>query len=807
MKILLVEDDVSLAEQIKSHLAAQNHVVDLAATAEIAWDLVESCVYNLIVLTGGPGKINGLQFCRQLRSHGYQTLTILLSNQNSTYDKVSGLDAGADEYLVKPIEFSELEARMRALLRRQAPLVSSVLEWGNLRLDPVRGTVSFGTQPVNLTAKEYGLLELLMRNNQRIYSHSAILDQLWSIDDDVPSESSVRSHMRRLRNKLNGVGADDLIETVYGLGYRLNQAFLKAPVESPPEAAAPPAQTVAPTVSPLPTEGVIAEFWRSHHPKLVEQMVRLEQQLLTLAHKPEPDPLKPQILQDCQKLVGSLEMLGFAADTELVKFLKTDLPNALQSTPVPWSQCQQRVALLRRQVEQAPLAKAATPPTMPSLPIDLEMTRLLVLANTAPWINALTAEITLQGWQLAIAPDLAAAQDALSRLRPDALLLDCTIADPSPPLLDWLAQQTPPIPTVGLVRDPQAVSAILALRQAGCQVLAQDAAPPQVLATLARQMHPPTTAAKLLIVDDDRLTLHLLQGLLTPWSLHVSTLNDPRQCLATLEADPPDLLILDIQMPHINGIELCQQLRQHPQWSWLPILVLTGQTDAATIQQVFTVGADDYLSKPIVAPELVTRIFNRLDRSRLVRQQADMDPLTQLPNRSRSQKLLQTWLSEAQLGCFGVLELEHFTRTNRQYGHLQGEKLLRAFAQRLRDGLLGEGVISRWTDAEFVVGLPGMTAPMGADWLVAMRQALANIPFSLPDGHSVSATFRAGVVSAHVAGIETAAEGALQWLYQRASAALDQSKLAGCDRGVQTFVESTPLSTRRAEATGEGYNV
>ncbi len=799
MKILLVEDDVPLAERIKSHLTAQNHVVDMAATAAIAWDLVESCAYNLIVLTGGPGKINGLQFCRQLRSHGYQTLTILLSNQNSTYDKVSGLDAGADEYLVKPIEFSELEARMRALLRRQAPLVPSVLEWGNLRLDPVRGTVSFGTQPVNLTAKEYGLLELFMRNNQRIYSHSAILDQLWSIDDDVPSESSVRSHMRRLRNKLNGVGADDLIETVYGLGYRLNQAFLKEPVKPSTGGAVPQAQagpqpvgTQPATVSPLPTDGVIAEFWRSHHPKLVERMVRLEQQLLALAHQPEPDSLKSQVLQECQKLVGSLELLGFSADTELVKFLKTELPTALQSTPVPWGQCQQRVAILRRQVEQAPLAKAATFSVMPSPPADLEMTRLLVLANAAPWVNALTAEITLQGWQLAIAPDLAAAQDAFSRLRSDALLLDCTTADPSPSLLDWLAQQAPPIPAVGLVRDSHDVGAILALRQAGCQVLTQDAAPPQVLATLARQMHPPTTEAKILIVDDDRLTLHLLRGLLTPWALQVNTLNDPRQCLATLEAEPPDLLILDIQMPHINGIELCQQLRQHPQWSWLPILVLTGQTDAATIQQVFTVGADDYLSKPLVAPELVTRIFNRLDRSRLLRQQADIDPLTQLPNRSQSQKLLQTLLSEAQLGCFAVLELEYFTHTNRQYGHSQGEKLLRVFAQKLRDGLLGEGVISRWTDAEFVVGLPGMTAAMGADWLAAMRQALTNIPCALPDGHSVSAMFHAGVVSVQADG-EAVSDSLLQCLYQRASTALDQAKdqakLAGCDRGVQVFAE------------------
>ena len=144
--------------------------------------------------------------------------------------------------------------------------------------------------------------------------------------------------------------------------------------------------------------------------------------------------------------------------------------------------------------------------------------------------------------------------------------------------------------------------------------------PAQVLENVMQVLHLSTQAeAKILAVDDDPKILEVLQSLLSPWGLRVKTLEDPRCFWETLEDVQPDLLILDVEMPKSNGIELCQIVRNDSRWSELPILFLTAHTDADIINQVFSVGADDFVSKPIIGPELVTRTINRLERIKLLK--------------------------------------------------------------------------------------------------------------------------------------------------------------------------------------------
>ena len=138
-----------------------------------------------------------------------------------------------------------------------------------------------------------------------------------------------------------------------------------------------------------------------------------------------------------------------------------------------------------------------------------------------------------------------------------------------------------------------------------------------------------------MVVDDDRMTLRLVRTLLEPWGIKVNILNDSLKFWDELQSVKPDLLILDVQMPNVDGIELCQLLRNDSRWAWLPIVFLTGQRDTQTIQQVFSAGADDFINKPVVAPELITRIFNRLERTRLLQEQAEINPphwFTQIVN-------------------------------------------------------------------------------------------------------------------------------------------------------------------------------
>lgn len=223
MKILLVEDDkrilVSLAEVLSHH----HYAVDTASNGQEGWDLITTFPYDLVILDVMLPNLNGIMLCQKLRQSGYAMPVLMLTAKDTSTDKVSALDVGADDYVVKPFDVKELLARIRALLRRGNSSLPPVLEWGDLRLNPATCEVTYGDRLLSLTPKEYGLLELFLRNSGRVLSQKDLLEHLWS-SEDPPGKETVKVHIRGLRQKLKIAGAvNDFIETVYGLGYRLNQ--------------------------------------------------------------------------------------------------------------------------------------------------------------------------------------------------------------------------------------------------------------------------------------------------------------------------------------------------------------------------------------------------------------------------------------------------------------------------------------------------------------------------------------------------------------------------------------------------------
>jgi len=223
MKILIVEDDERIAEALAEALADHHYTVDMAADGEAGWDLVEAFPYDLVLLDVMLPKLDGIQFCQQLRECGYRMPVLMLTARDTSMDKVMGLDAGADDYVVKPFDLEELSARIRALLRRGSTTTPPVLKCGPLQLDPSSCEVTYRDRSLNLTPKEYSLLELFLRNRRRVFSRSAILESLWSFEEP-PEEDTVKAHIKGLRQKLKAVGAPaNFIETIYGLGYRLKQ--------------------------------------------------------------------------------------------------------------------------------------------------------------------------------------------------------------------------------------------------------------------------------------------------------------------------------------------------------------------------------------------------------------------------------------------------------------------------------------------------------------------------------------------------------------------------------------------------------
>lgn len=223
MRILVVEDDVQLAEMLTEALTDRQYVVDVAEDGGTAWDWVNTLEYDLIVLDLTLPKLDGISFCQRLRQRNTALPILMLTARDTVADKIIGLDAGADDYVVKPFDLQELMARVRALLRRGSVATALGLTWGNLRLDPSTFEATYDDTPLRLTPKEFAILELMISSGRRVLSRSNIIERIWSLDDP-PTEETVKTHIKALRHKLKATGApEDLIQTVHGLGYRLKQ--------------------------------------------------------------------------------------------------------------------------------------------------------------------------------------------------------------------------------------------------------------------------------------------------------------------------------------------------------------------------------------------------------------------------------------------------------------------------------------------------------------------------------------------------------------------------------------------------------
>lgn len=234
MRILLVEDEPDLGTAIKRVLNQEKYVVDWVLDGSEAWEYLENyslgfqpqTQYTLAILDWLLPGVSGIELCKRLRATGNPMPVLMLTAKDRMEDKVAGLDAGADDYLVKPFGMAELLARVRALQRRSPQLQPQKLQVGNITLDYGTHTVydqnqAEDRQVIPLTTKEFQLLEYFMHHPHQIVTRDQILNQLWEVSSE-PISNVVAAQMRLLRRKLSQIGGDRLIETVHGIGYRLN---------------------------------------------------------------------------------------------------------------------------------------------------------------------------------------------------------------------------------------------------------------------------------------------------------------------------------------------------------------------------------------------------------------------------------------------------------------------------------------------------------------------------------------------------------------------------------------------------------
>ncbi|MDH3226425.1 MAG: response regulator transcription factor [Thermoleophilia bacterium] len=216
MRLLVVEDEPDLRSALRRGLAREGYAVDEAPDGTEAVSRASFVHYDIVVLDLNLPGLDGVEVCRRIRDREDPPLVLMLTARDAVENRIEGLDAGADDYLVKPFDFGELTARLRALIRRESPGRAEVLKVGTLTLDPATRAVAVEGESIELTAKEWSLLDYLMRNAGRVVSQEELLEHVW--DDQVdPFTNTVRVQVGTLRRKVGR----ERIETVIGAGYRL----------------------------------------------------------------------------------------------------------------------------------------------------------------------------------------------------------------------------------------------------------------------------------------------------------------------------------------------------------------------------------------------------------------------------------------------------------------------------------------------------------------------------------------------------------------------------------------------------------
>ena len=439
MKILLVDDDTEITQLISRQLKQNNYVVEVAFDGEHAIDLLQINPYSLILLDVVLPRLSGIEVCQTLRCQGNKIPILMLTGQDHTHDKVTGLDAGADDYLVKPFELDELIARVRALLRRNSDVPTSVLRYGDLQFNPGTQAVTYEGESISLRPKEIAILELMLRYPTQIFEPGVLLDKLWNLAD-CPGKATIKAHIRSLRKQLQAVGAHDVIETLYGQGYRLNPTFLDAAKAKHYEGS----EALENSLSPQSTQAIVTQTWEQVQSSSWHRLIRLENLVRSRLTTP-----RDRWHADCQQvakiahqLKGTLGTFGFQTASSQAKQIEAllsvpasgEIPNGAHIL----AQVKTLKALVQQQLTDHQLESGQSSPALDTA----ANSRVLVVSRNDAWKKQLQysgqafslqievcSPLTISACLLAQTPRVILLELAEAELSKDLSLLDILVSN------------------------------------------------------------------------------------------------------------------------------------------------------------------------------------------------------------------------------------------------------------------------------------------------------------------------------------------------------------------------------------------
>jgi diguanylate cyclase (GGDEF)-like protein len=535
------------------------------------------------------------------------------------------------------------------------------------------------------------------------------------------------------------------------------------------------------------TEDALRAIWQKHRAGALQRVALIERAVGALAVAWPDEQLRIEASREAHSLIGSVGTFGFARASEAARELERELE---RPTPARVGEMSRLVAVIYSELQGEALAPQSARRIDPAGERYTEPLgappRVLVVDDDRAVCERIAAEATLRGVRCDTVANPQQARALCAERPPTIVLLDLTFPSDGPTdaytLLSELSAATPPVPVLVLTGTGTFTDRVEAARRGSRAFLPKSLQASQVLDAveqfLARER---LAATRVLVVDDDPGMLDAMRTLLEPHDLEVATLADPLRFWEKLEEVAPELLILDVDMPGVNGPELCRTVRNDPRWSGLAVIFATAHTDVATVEEVFSAGADDYIAKPIVGPEFVSRVANRLERVRLYRAQAETDYLTGLSSRAKADESLAQLATLADRFSeplsVAMLDVDNFKLVNDRHGHPVGDTVLRRLGEHLRRDFRGNDVVGRWGGEEFIVGMYGMTREDAVRRLTDTLERFREEQF--PSGEAtLRVSFSAGIAEYPSDGLD------LSTVSRAADEALYRAKAAGRARVV-----------------------
>jgi diguanylate cyclase (GGDEF)-like protein len=471
-------------------------------------------------------------------------------------------------------------------------------------------------------------------------------------------------------------------------------------------------------------------IWLQRRDEVLARVDQIEAAVAAALEGTLDDDLRRDAAAQAHMLAGSSGTFGFAEASDHARRLELALNGAAPPAAQELPGLADHVVALRRELEREDAIGAGPGTSTP------ERVDLLVIGGRPGRGQRLADEATVRGLRCLATGSIEGALGAVERHDPALVLLDLDVPEGPDAALRFLEQAVDRRPVLVIVDPGQAVDRVEVARRGGRGFLPSTLDVTQTMEeTLGARDRMRRHGTRVLVVDDDPAVLDLVRSVLMSADLEVHLSDGADDYWEALQRTDPDIVVLDIELPAgRSGIDLCRAMRNDRRWAALPAVVLSARTDRETITEVFAAGADDYVPKPFVGPELLARIANRLERVRLMHELADQDHLTGLATRRRGAELLEGLRAVAERTgepfCLAVLDCDDFKRINDVYGHAMGDMVLRALGIALQRAFGAEDAVVRWGGDEFVVGMYGMTVEDARERLGQLLEDVAGRRFA-----------------------------------------------------------------------------